>query len=149
GGGAGHASEHQVIAQVSPRPAATTSYGSTRTSNGSTKLQVTQEDGRTFKLLRSDTVAVRVTFLTSRTVRIHALGSEPAVNLPDYIRIKTDHSYPAVRVDWETREFGATFRTRDATVALFLEQDGAVVEVATPTRNLVRNWRINAERRMA
>jgi alpha-glucosidase len=141
-GGVGRANQDVVMAQTSPASASTTR-------DGSTKLLVTQEDGRTFKLLRQGLPAVRVTFLTSRTVRIHSIGNEPRVNLPEYIRVKTDRSYPPIKVNWETRDFGATFKTPDATVELVLEQEGAVIRVGTPAQVLLKNWRIDALRRTA
>src|SRR5262245_32882727 len=142
GGSVGRASADYVTAQVSPRPATTTR-------DESAKLPVIREDERTFKLLRKDAPAVRVTFLSSRTVRIHAPGNEPVVNLPDYIRVKSDRSYPGVRVSWEARDSGATCKTRDMTVQLALEQDGAAIKVATSARDLLKNWRINVDRRTA
>jgi len=116
---------------------------------GSTQLSVTPEDARTFRLARPGSTAVRVTFLTSRTFRIHALGNEPAVQLPDYIRVKSDASYAPVEVRLEARDYGATLRTQDAAVQLVLAEDGLLVSVSSPTRTLVKNWKVNLGRRTA
>src|SRR5438874_12050448 len=73
-GGVGRTNRADVMAQASPPSAPTT--------RDEKKLLITQEDRRTFQLLRQGLPAVRVTFLTSRTVRIHSIGNEPVVNLP-------------------------------------------------------------------
>ena len=116
---------------------------------GTTQLSIVREDARTFTLARAGSSAVRVTVLTPQTFRIHVVGSEPAADLPDYIRVKTDASYPPVEVDLQTRDYGATLKTQEATVQLVLAEDGILASVSTPERTLVKNWKINLARRNA
>src|SRR5262249_7651034 len=106
-------------------------------------LSITREDPRTFRLERPGSTAVRVTFLTPQTFRVHALGNEPEPNLPDYIRVKTDESYPTVDVSLEARDYGATLKTQAATLQLILAEDGILLSVSTPERILVKNWKID------
>src|SRR5262245_13794311 len=113
------------------------------------QLTIVREDARTFSLTGPDSTSVRVTFLTPQAFRIHALGSEPPVNLPDYIRVKSDDSYPPVEVALISRDYGATLKTRQATVQLVLAEDGILVSVTTPAGTLVKNWKINTAGRTA
>jgi alpha-glucosidase len=119
------------------------------TDEAATQLSIVREDGRTFSLTRPGSTTVRVTFLTPQTFRIHALGNEPPVNLPEYIRVKSDESYPPVDVRLETRDYSATLKTQEAAVQLVLAEDGILVSVTTPAGTLVKNWKINLGRRAA
>jgi len=139
--GAGRANPIYVTAQMSSAPSVSAKQ------DGSTKLAVHHEDGQTFKLLRGDFVPVRVTFLNKRTVHIQTLGNERGIDLPDYIRIKSDRSYPRVAIDWETRDSGATFKTGEMTVDLDMERGGTTIQVIGSQADLITNWQVNAERR--
>src|SRR5215813_2259168 len=112
-------------------------------------LSIAREDARTFRLERPGSSAVRVTFLTPQTFRVHALGNEPEPNLPDYIRVRSDDSYPAVQVALEARDYGATLKTTETTLQLVLAEDGILLSVSTPEQILVKNWKINLARRTA
>jgi len=141
--GIGRANPTYVTAQMSSAPSVPGKP------DGSTKLAVQQEDGRTFKLLRGEFVPVRVTFLTKRTVHIQTLSNGRGADLPDYIRVKSDRSYARVTINWEARESGAAFKTGDMTVELDLERDGATIQVTSFQTGLITNWNINAERQIA
>jgi len=112
-------------------------------------VSVVRESERTFRFSRPGTSDVRVTFLTAHAFRIHALASEPSMLLPDYIRVKSDDSYPPVEVDLEQRKGGAILRTQAVAIQLVLADGGMLVSITTPAGTLVDNWRINLARRTA
>jgi len=141
--GIGRANPIYVTAQMSSAPSVSARQ------SGSTILAVHQEDGRTFKLVRGDFVPLRVTFLTKRTVHIQTLANERGTDLPDYIRVKSDHSYPRIGINWETRDSGATFKTGEMTVDLDLERGGTTIQVIGSRADLVTNWHVNAEGHIA
>jgi len=112
-------------------------------------LAVVREDARTFRLDRPGSTAVRVTFLTAYTFRIHVLANETPVGLPDYIRVKSDQSYPPVAVSLKAHEHGATLATDAVALELVLAEDGLLASVTTPAVSLVNTWKINVTARTA
>src|SRR4051794_2745447 len=141
--GIGCANPTDVTEQLSSTPS-----GSAKP-DGSAKLAVHQEDGRTFKLLRDGSASVRVTFLSKRTVHIQTLANERGTDIPDYIRVKSDRSYPRVVVNWDTRDSGATFKTGEMAVELDLERGGTTIQITGARADLITNWQINAGRQIA
>jgi alpha-glucosidase len=141
--GIGRANPTDVTEQLSSTPS-----GSAKP-DGSAKLAVHQEDGRTFKLLRDGSASVRVTFLSKRTVHVQTLANERGTDVPDYIRVKSDRSYPRVAVNWETRESSATFKAGEMAVELDLGRGGTTIQITGARGDLITNWQINAGRQIA
>jgi hypothetical protein len=111
----------------------------------SKQLSVDREDGHSFKLVRLGSPTVRVTFLAAETFRIHMLsGDEEDAKLPEYMVVKSDRAYPAVDVHVEAHQDGVTFRTTAAALRLVVHDESISVDVRTPTRVLIENWKIYA-----
>lgn len=148
----------QVIPQDDPAPSTTQALPTLPVAarpqmsfvdDSASSLLIEREDVRKFRLTRPGSTSLRVTFLTPDTFRIHVLGKEPPLNLPEYMLVKSDDSYPPVQVTLEAKDYGAVFRTEAATISLLLAEDGVLVNVATPAGALVRNWKISLGRRTA
>src|SRR5437868_7094079 len=75
------------------------------------RLSVTHEDARTFRIVRPDAPALRVTFLTETAFRVHVLTDDETARPIDYMRVRTDASYPPVAVQVETTRDGLRFST--------------------------------------
>jgi alpha-glucosidase len=110
-------------------------------------FSVERESERSFKLTRGGAKPVRVTFLTATTFRIHALMGEPTLSLPDYMRVRSDDSYPSVEVKLETRENGATLSTSAVALDLLLEEESLLVRMTRGDEVLARTFRIDFDRR--
>lgn len=108
-------------------------------------LSIAREDGHSFKLSRLGSPTVRVTFLAAETFRIHLLSDDTEdAKLPEYMVIKPEASYPAVNVQVEAHLDKATFRTAAALLHV-VAQDGVIsLDVRTPTKILIENWKIYA-----
>ncbi len=108
-------------------------------------LSVAREDGHSFKLSRPDSPTVRVTFLAAETFRIHVLSDDNEdAKLPEYMVVKLEASYPPVDMHVEGHQNEATFRTAAAAIHI-VASDGVIsVDVRTPTKTLIENWKIYA-----
>jgi alpha-glucosidase len=102
-----------------------------------------RESPNRFKILRAGAVLADLTFLGARTfhLNMHSNNREPT-NIPEYMLVRSDNSYPPEQVHFEVRRAGLTFTTRVAAVEL--EADGDVLSIAVRTSDLtlIRNWRI-------
>jgi len=109
------------------------------------QLSVVRNDERSFTLSRHDSPTVRLTFLAAETLRIHVLSDDKEdAKLPEYMVVKPEASYPAVDVRIEAHPDEATFHTAAATL-LVVAQDGVIsLDVRTPTKTLIENWKIYA-----
>jgi alpha-glucosidase len=111
----------------------------------SAHLSIVREDGHSFKLSQPGAPTVRVTFLAAETFRVHLLpDDEEYPKLPEYMVVKSEASYPPVDVRLEARQDEATFRTAAAAIHI-VASDGVIsVDVRTPTKVLIENWKIYA-----
>lgn len=108
-------------------------------------LSIAREDQRSFKISRHSSPSVRVTFLAAETFRIRVLSDEDEdAKLPEYMVIKSESSYPAVDVRVEAHQDGITFRTTAAALRLVIHDESISVDVRTPTKALIENWKIYA-----
>jgi alpha-glucosidase len=117
----------------------------TPTAEHSKQLSVVRNDERSFTLSRPDSPTVRVTFLAAETFRIHLLPDEEEdIKLPEYMVVKSEALYPPVDVRVESHQTEATFRTAAAAIHI-VASDGVIsVDVRTPTKVLIENWKIYA-----
>ncbi len=111
----------------------------------STHLSIVREDGHSFRLSGPGAPTVRVTFLAAETFRVHLLpDEEEEPKLPEYMVVKSEASYPPVDVRVESHQTEATFRTAAAAIHI-VGSDGVIsVDVRTPTKVLIENWKIYA-----
>ncbi len=140
------ASEPLTTQGLSSLPAVIRPLPSTMVEGGPSSLSIVREDVRSFRLTRPGSTSVRLTFLTAQTFRVHVLGKAETVRLPDYMRVRADDSYPPVQVSVDAKDYTATLRTDAVAIQLLLAEDGVLVNVATPARVLVQNWKINLGR---
>jgi alpha-glucosidase len=118
-------------------------------SESAEQLSVVREDARTFSITRPGAPSARVTFLTPTAFRIHVPGPDEPAKLPDYMRVKTDESFPPVQVHLDARHYGATFKTADVDIQVVATEDLISVNVTTASKTLVGNWKIDPVRRLA
>ena len=115
------------------------------------RLSVTREDDRSFNISRPDAPALRVTFLSPTAFRVHVLTDEQAslARLADYMRVRSDSSYPPVPVKAETGDNAVTFST--PAIGVHLGADARIIsrEVRTSAAKLIENWTIDASARIA
>jgi hypothetical protein len=108
------------------------------------------EDDRSFRIVRAESPAVLVTFLTPATFRVRILAPEVATpNLPEYVRTTSDSSYPPVDVRVDVQQDEVTFHTSAAILSLSLENQVISVELRTPDKVLIDDWEIDAGERVA
>jgi hypothetical protein len=114
-----------------------------------TRLEVTREDARTFKIARPDAPAVRVTFLSTTAFHVHVLTDDETARPIDYMRVKSDASYPPVPVQVESSLEAVRFST--AAVELRLAADNRVLSLnaRAGAANLIENWKIDPDARTA
>lgn len=109
------------------------------------RLLIAREDGHSFKLSRLGSPTVRVTFFAAETFRIHVLPDEDEdTKLPEYMVVKSEASYPPVDVRRESHKDEVTFRTAAAAVHIVAQPGVISVDVRTPTKLLIENWKIYA-----
>src|SRR4029077_1444379 len=88
------------------------------------RMFVTQQDDRTFRIDRVESVEALVTFLSPTTLRVRILPLEPTTSsLPEYVTTKPDSSYPTVDVRLDAQPDKVTFTTSAATLTLSLEDE--------------------------
>src|SRR5262249_13587407 len=106
-------------------------------------LCYSRESPHRFKILRAGAVIADLTFLGARTfhLNMHSNNGEPT-NIPEYMLVRSDNSYPAEQVHSEVRKEGLTFTTRVASVELEANSDVLSITVQTSDLTLIRNWRI-------
>lgn len=109
----------------------------------SKQLSIAREDQRSFKISRLGAPTVRVTFLAAETFRIRVLsGDDEDAKIPEYMVVKSDASYLAVDVQVETHGDAVTFRTVVAALSLEIHDESISVNVRTPAKALIENWKI-------
>ena len=106
------------------------------------RLSVTREDDRSFNISRPDAPALRVTFLSPTAFRVHVLTDEQAslARLADYMRVRSDSSYPPVAMKAETADNAVTFST--PAIGVHLRADERIISLAvrTPAAAKERSW---------
>jgi alpha-glucosidase len=109
----------------------------------SNPISVAHEDARSFRISRAGSPTVRVTFLTGETFHLRILSAEADdAKVPEYMVIKPESAYPAVDVRARVRQDAVTLRTKAVTVRLLMGDDSISVDVKTPTKPLIENWKI-------
>jgi alpha-glucosidase len=108
-----------------------------------------EQDARSFQISRAGSPKVEVTFLTPAAFRVHVLSDDdPAARLPEYMRVRSDSSYPPVDVQVDARDDAVTFTTAGAVLDLTANGDLISLGVHTPTANLINNWKVDARRKV-
>ena len=111
---------------------------------------VTQEDDRTFRIDRAESVEALVTFLSPTTLRVRILPPEPATSsLPEYVTTKSDSSYPPVDVRLDAQPDKVTFSTSAAILNLSLDDQVVSLELRSRDKVLIDNWEIDDGERVA
>jgi alpha-glucosidase len=114
------------------------------------RMFVTQEDDRTFRIDRAESVAALVTFLSPTTLRVRILPPEPATSsLPEYVTTKSDSSYPPVDVRLDAQPDKVTFSTSAAILNLSLDDQVVSLELRSRDKVLIDNWEIDDGERVA
>ena len=120
-------------------------YGQDTGVASATRLSVTRdEDARIFNVSRAASPALRMTFLSPTAFRVHVFTDEAAVaQLHDYMRVKSDASYPPVAVKAEQERDAVTFSTAAITIHVAADDRAISIAVRTPDGNLIDNWTID------
>jgi alpha-glucosidase len=114
------------------------------------RMFVTQEDDRTFRIDRAESVEALVTFLSPTTLRVRILPPEPATSsLPEYVTTKSDSSYPPVDVRLDAQPDKVTFSTSAAILNLSLDDQVVSLELRSRDKVLIDNWEIDDGERVA
>jgi alpha-glucosidase len=114
------------------------------------RMFVTQEDDRTFRIDRAESVEALVTFLSPTTLRVRILPPEPATSsLPEYVTTKSDSSYPPVDVRLDAQPDKVTFSTSPATLNLSLDDQVVSLELRSRDKVLIDSWEIDDGERVA
>ena len=114
------------------------------------RMFVTQQDDRTFRIDRAESVEALVTFLSPTTLRVRILPPEPATSsLPEYVTTKSDSSYPPVDVRLDAQPDKVTFSTSAATLNLSLDDQVVSLELRSRDKVLIDSWEIDDGERVA
>jgi len=114
------------------------------------RMFVTQQDDRTFRIDRAESVEALVTFLSPTTLRVRILPPEPATSsLPEYVTTKSDSSYPPVDVRLDAQPDKVTFSTSAASLNLSLDDQVVSLELRSRDKVLIDNWEIDDGERVA
>jgi alpha-glucosidase len=114
------------------------------------RMFVIQEDDRTFRIDRAESVEALVTFLSPTTLRVRILPPEPATSsLPEYVTTKSDSSYPPVDVRLDAQPDKVTFSTSAAILNLSLDDQVVSLELRSRDKVLIDNWEIDDGERVA
>jgi alpha-glucosidase len=117
---------------------------SAQAADNASRLAVTHEDARTFKVSRPNGPDVRVTFLTAPAFRVHVLTDDDTGRLIDYMRVKSDASYPEVAVEIETSPDSVQFSTSAIVLRLTAENRILSLSARAGTASLIENWKIDS-----
>lgn len=113
-------------------------------------LSVTREGDSSFRVARPNSSAVRVTFLNPTAMRIHVLApATTAPDLPEYVRVKADSSYPPVKVEIHRERDEVTFKTASAILNISLGDEVISLELLNADKILIDSWEIDADERVA